>query len=149
MDRSVKIPCYFDSCKPADSIFSEKIVKIFLDNTLVGGDTSMLIYLYGNIIGILVIIMYCYRIEKRTFMSSAVHSMWNFVQGFIYGFNISGIPQKQSIFIFNSTNHEIFSGGNFGPEGSILTTIVLASVIIIAMLCKREKLIKICYKIIQ
>ncbi|WP_308803256.1 CPBP family intramembrane glutamic endopeptidase [Agathobacter sp.] len=60
---------------------------------------------------------------------SAIHSMWNFIQGNIYGFNVSGMAQSQSIFIFKISNCEIFSGGTFGLEGSLLTTIVLLSAI--------------------
>lgn len=60
---------------------------------------------------------------------SAIHSMWNFIQGDIYGFNVSGMAQSQSIFIFKISNCEIFSGGTFGLEGSLLTTIVLLSAI--------------------
>jgi len=37
--------------------------------------------------------------------------MWNFIQGNIYGFNVSGMAQSQSIFIFKISNCEIFSGG--------------------------------------
>ena len=55
--------------------------------------------------------------------------MWNFIQGNIYGFNVSGMAQSQSIFIFKISNCEIFSGGTFGLEGSLLTTIVLLSAI--------------------
>lgn len=60
---------------------------------------------------------------------SAIHSMWNFAQGYIYGFNISGTTQSQSLFIFKNNNCEILSGGAFGMEGSLLTTIVLISAI--------------------
>lgn len=60
---------------------------------------------------------------------SAIHSMWNFIQGDIYGFNVSGMAQSQSMFIFKISNCEIFSGGTFGLEGSLLTTIVLLSAI--------------------
>lgn len=56
---------------------------------------------------------------------SAIHSMWNFLQGAIYGFNISGMAQSQSLFTFKINNCEILSGGTFGLEGSLLATIVL------------------------
>lgn len=58
---------------------------------------------------------------------SAIHSMWNFIQGPIYGFNVSGMAQSQSLFTFKINNCEILSGGTFGLEGSLLTTIVLVS----------------------
>lgn len=69
---------------------------------------------------------------------SAIHSMWNFIQGAIYGFNVSGIPQSQSLFSFEISNCEILSGGTFGLEGSLLTTIVLVSAINMVMLEKKK-----------
>lgn len=69
---------------------------------------------------------------------SAIHSMWNFIQGTIYGFNISGIAQSQSLFTFKINNCEILSGGIFGLEGSLLTTVVLVSAINMAILYKKR-----------
>ena len=68
-------------------------------------------------------------LESIYLLKTAIHSMWNFIQGDIYGFNVSGMAQSQSIFIFKISNCEIFSGGTFGLEGSLLTTIVLLSAI--------------------
>lgn len=69
---------------------------------------------------------------------SAIHSMWNFIQGAIYGFNISGMAQSQSLFTFKINNCEILSGGTFGLEGSLLTTIVLVSAINMVILYKKN-----------
>lgn len=62
--------------------------------------------------------------------TSAIHSMWNFAQGNIYGFNISGMNRTESIFFIRGTG--TFSGGNFGIEGSLFATIGL---IIVILLC--------------
>ena len=64
--------------------------------------------------------------------ASAIHSMWNFTQGNIYGFNISGMNRTESILFIRGTGTEIFSGGNFGIEGSLYATIGL---IIVILLC--------------
>ena len=71
---------------------------------------------------------------------SAIHSMWNFVQGSIYGFNVSGMAQSQSLLTFKIESGEILNGGTFGLEGSLLTTIVLTSSIIIVVLYKKSNL---------
>lgn len=70
---------------------------------------------------------------------SAVHTMWNFVQGPIYGFHVSGVEQPQSLFEFKIKNCELLNGGTFGLEGSLLTTVVLVSAIVIAALLKKER----------
>lgn len=72
----------------------------------------------------------------------AIHSMWNFIQGAIYGFNVSGMPQSQSLFTFKINNCEILNGGTFGLEGSLLTTIVLVSAINMVVLYKKKLILE-------
>ncbi len=56
----------------------------------------------------------------------AIHSIWNFTQGSLYGISVSGTGENESVFrttAISSTN--LLTGGDFGIEGSIITTIVL------------------------
>lgn len=55
----------------------------------------------------------------------ALHSAWNFVQGNVYGLEVSGLNAKSSIFSFKAVGHELITGGSFGPEGGIAVTFVL------------------------
>lgn len=56
----------------------------------------------------------------------AIHSVWNFMQGNIYGISVSGSGKSESIFQTNQrSSHDFLTGGAFGIEGSIFTTIVL------------------------
>lgn len=56
----------------------------------------------------------------------AIHSVWNFMQGNIYGISVSGSGQSESVFSTNhQSSHGFLTGGSFGIEGSIFTTIVL------------------------
>ncbi len=52
------------------------------------------------------------------------HAGWNFFQGTVYDFNVSGID-FYSMLRFDIVDENIWSGGSFGIEGSILTTITL------------------------
>ena len=55
----------------------------------------------------------------------ALHAAWNFTQGSIFGVEVSGSTIKDSLIHFTATDApEILSGGKFGFEGSIATTIV-------------------------
>lgn len=69
----------------------------------------------------------------------AVHSVWNFLQGSFYGISVSGSGETESVFrtTANSTS-KLLTGGAFGIEGSIFTTIALAVGIAIVWLrlCK-------------
>jgi hypothetical protein len=56
----------------------------------------------------------------------AIHSLWNFTQGNIYGISVSGTGNTPSIFRTTAkSSHAFLTGGDFGIEGSIFTTIVL------------------------
>ena len=58
------------------------------------------------------------------------HSAWNWTLGNVYGLSVSGRGDVISIFDLNTTGNEILSGGGFGPEGSVITTLVLFVAII-------------------
>ncbi|SCW32131.1 hypothetical protein SAMN02910456_00534 [Ruminococcaceae bacterium YRB3002] len=72
-------------------------------------------------------------------MCSAVHSIWNFVQGNFYGISVSGNELLDSVFrtSFNSSM-TIWNGGDFGLEGGLGVTIVLVlgTVILMFIPCK-------------
>lgn len=61
-----------------------------------------------------------------------IHFAWNLALGNIYGYNVSGFePVGGSIFKTTQIGSNFLTGGTFGPEGGFVTTIVLASGIII------------------
>ncbi len=54
-----------------------------------------------------------------------LHFSWNFAEGIIFGFPVSGSIIIKSFFMFNSTGPEWITGGDFGPEGGVFATILL------------------------
>jgi membrane protease YdiL (CAAX protease family) len=61
----------------------------------------------------------------------AIHSLWNWAQGNLFGMQVSGIPvQLDAIFKLKETGPDWFTGGAFGPEGGIAVTLVLLAGII-------------------
>jgi uncharacterized protein len=69
----------------------------------------------------------------------AVHSAWNFFQGNVYGISVSGSGKVSSVFGTHFVSgHELFSGGSFGIEGGICTTVVLVAGIGIALLLPQK-----------
>lgn len=57
-------------------------------------------------------------------MPVGMHVSWNFFQGNIYGFLVSGMPTGSAIRL-ERTGSPLISGGSFGAEGSLVTTFVL------------------------
>lgn len=70
----------------------------------------------------------------------AIHSVWNFMQGNIYGISVSGSGKSESVFSVNQkSSHGFLTGGDFGIEGSIFTTIILLAATIIVLYTIKRK----------
>lgn len=64
----------------------------------------------------------------------AMHSAWNFAQGNVFGFEVSGINVSVGTLIdLNLFGNDFITGGVFGPEASIVATFVLLLSIIILL----------------
>ncbi len=58
----------------------------------------------------------------------AAHSIWNLVQGNIFGLPVSGIMTGPSVFRFQlAENMDLWTGGVFGIEGGISESIIILS----------------------
>lgn len=70
----------------------------------------------------------------------AQHGTWNYVQGNLLGFQVSGTGADASIFSFTmGSGPDWLTGGAFGAEGSIITTLVLlVSLVIVYRLGERR-----------
>jgi len=60
-----------------------------------------------------------YVITRKLWFSIALHFSWNFFQGTIFGFNVSG-NQQYSLIQTKLNTATIWNGGYFGFEGSVL-----------------------------
>lgn len=55
-----------------------------------------------------------------------LHFAWNFALANIYGFSVSGFTSNgETIFQATQIGYKFYTGGNFGPEGGFITTIIL------------------------
>ena len=69
-------------------------------------------------------------------MVCAMHSMWNFAQGNIFGLPVSGqggLPSPLSAEVSEGTWKTLFNGGSFGLEGGLAVTAVLAVACCVAL----------------
>jgi len=81
------------------------------------------LFLAGILLGLI------YVLTDSIWYPTIVHFFWNFFQTHL-GFNISG-KDSYSVINIGINNENIFNGGQFGLEGSILTLILLIIVSII------------------
>ena len=73
------------------------------------------------IIGVVFAFMFLKR--GSIWMPVGFHFIWNFLQGSLYGSAVSGLDVR-SLINLTQVGPDIFTGGEFGFEGSIFTTIV-------------------------
>lgn len=73
-----------------------------------------------------------------------IHAAWNFSQGNIFGFSVSGLnANSHSLLKFSTNGSNLLTGGQFGPEASIFSTVVLTIAIIILLFKLRGKVRKV------
>ena len=79
-----------------------------------------------------------YIFTRSLWFPIALHFSWNFFQGTIFGFNVSG-KDTYSLIVTKDNTLNIWNGGNFGFEGSILSIILqLIAIGIVFMIFKNR-----------
>lgn len=74
------------------------------------------LFLAGTLLGL------SYIYTKNLWLPIALHFSWNFFQGTVFGFNVSG-NKFYSIIHQRTISDNIWNGGSFGFEGSVLCVI--------------------------
>lgn len=70
-------------------------------------------------------------------MAAGFHTAWNFTQGNLFGFSVSGHEKSAAILSAQiAEGNPILTGGSFGLEASIFTTLTAMVLIIIVFLVK-------------
>lgn len=124
-DYKVFLAVFFSS-----AVFS----LIHISNAGVTPPALINIFLFGVFEGIYVL--------KRGDLwgACAIHSMWNFAQGNIFGSSVSGMGQMPSVFrIVSNPNMTAANGGAFGMEGGFACTVVVLVAIAIILLIPPKK----------
>jgi len=67
---------------------------------------------------------YAYLVTARLWCPIAMHFSWNFFQGPIFGFPVSGVP-PEGLLITETTGPTWLTGGSFGPEAGLIGLVAL------------------------
>ncbi len=78
-----------------------------------------------NIFLVGILFAYMFRVTGSLWMPIGFHITWNYTQGIVFGFPVSGNPVDSIYHTQMVVGQELLSGGGFGPEGGILTTILI------------------------
>ena len=66
----------------------------------------------------------CYLLTRRLWLAIGLHAAWNFVQGGIFGSDISGTGSGRGLIEARFTGPDLLTGGAMGVEGSIVAVLL-------------------------
>ncbi|SDZ93217.1 hypothetical protein SAMN05443667_101339 [Flavobacterium gillisiae] len=73
----------------------------------------------------------------------ALHSIWNWLQGNFFGFEVSGQEAGPTLFNLKEIGPDWMTGGIFGPEGGFICTFIISAAIAIILFLNTNDKIKI------
>jgi uncharacterized protein len=86
-----------------------------------------------------VLLSLAYVLTRNIWLAVGIHMAWNFMQGFVFGTEVSGSRESFSVFTTSMTGPDLLTGGSFGVEGSIVSLLVgLAASAVLAVLIARK-----------
>ena len=78
------------------------------------------VFLFGVFLGLFVIR------TGSVLGAAALHTAWNFTEGYVFGCSVSGFPAASGIFsVTFDAQRAVTNGGAFGPEGGLGCTMIL------------------------
>jgi len=78
------------------------------------------------LVGILLAVVYFET--RRLWLPIGLHLSWNISQSWLWGFDVSGIKLDNLLFVAHPTGPEWLTGGGFGLEGSVVSSVLVAAI---------------------
>lgn len=86
-----------------------------------------------------VMLSLAYILTRNVWLIVAIHAAWNFMQAFVLGAENSGVRDPHSYFEAHFSGPDLFTGGAFGLEGSVVTlgwSLLVSGVLFVLVLRK-------------
>ncbi len=103
------------------------------------GGTSFFMVLNVTLVGILLSVLTIRR--GSIWAACTLHGLWNYTQGFVYGLPISGQDSgSDTLLRFSLADGKpLVTGGTFGIESSLISTLVLVLAIVAVLFMTRKR----------
>ncbi|RNC83282.1 MAG: CPBP family intramembrane metalloprotease [Balneola sp.] len=121
------------------------LLAVFLSSALFGVahifNPNATFFSTVNILLAGIMLAFPYLLTGRLAYSVGIHFAWNYVQGGVFGFKVSGTENFYSLLTLQHHGNPIWTGGKFGPEGGIigLLGIMIVSLIVYAHIKRSNK----------
>lgn len=124
-------------------IFKGIIISSIMFSILHISNSSFSLMPFLNIFLVGIVFALIYICTDNIWCVCAIHCIWNFSQGNIFGIKVSGLPSLCSIFTSSQVSgHELINGGLFGAEGGIAcTSVLLITILLLILYMKKKKII--------
>ena len=100
------------------------IVSAMIFSLLHFFNPSMNFFSYLNLFLFGLFTAYMFVKSGNLWLSIGCHITWNYFEGNVFGFQVSG-QSANGLYNVHNTVNNIINGGNFGPEGGLVVTFIL------------------------
>lgn len=123
----------FEKVGTRGAVFIAVLITSSLFGMLHAGNPNASIISVFNIMLAGFVLAIPYLLTGSLAISIGLHFSWNFAQGGIFGFPVSGINFRTSILQIEQNGTELWTGGAFGPEAGAIGIIGMALLIGLSM----------------
>lgn len=101
------------------------VVSALLFSIVHGTNPNVSILGLINIALVGILFAYMFDVTNSLWLPIGYHITWNYFQGNVFGFAVSGTTPYGIYHVKTSTGNELLTGGAFGLEGGLLATILI------------------------
>jgi membrane protease YdiL (CAAX protease family) len=100
------------------------LISSIIFSAMHGANPNVRPLAFINIFLVGVLFAYMFIKSSNIWMPIGYHITWNYFQGYIWGFQVSG-SETQGLYQTKLLQENLLNGGTFGPEGGMVVTILL------------------------
>ncbi|MDX1585843.1 MAG: CPBP family intramembrane glutamic endopeptidase [Balneolaceae bacterium] len=106
------------------TLFGAALIAVLISSIIFGllhaGNPNATVISTVNIVFAGVMLAVPFLVTGRLAVSVGIHISWNFVQGGVYGFAVSGTSFRGSLIQLRQGGEHVITGGSFGPEAGLI-----------------------------